>query len=84
MKDIFVRSLLFTPLLGGSSGSPRTRAVVEPDYTQEVIPPQQSEDDLVAISRGRLALCFEIPTVLTAVSIAVGTAIHQRRGQARD
>ena len=84
MKNIFVRSLVFTILLSGSSRTPGTKAVMEPDYAQEVIPLRESEDDLGAISSGRLALCFEIPTVLTAVSIAVGTLIHRRRGQARD
>jgi len=84
MKNVFVRSLIFTILLSGSSEAPRTQAVIEPDYAQEDIPPQGAEDDLGAISSGRLALCFEIPTVLTALSIAVGTLIHQRRSQARD
>lgn len=61
-----------------------TRAVIEPDYTQEFIPQQEPQNHLGKISPGTLALCFEIPAVLTAVSLAVGALIHQRRSQATD
>jgi len=69
---------------GSQSGPSVTESQAAPDYTREFIPQQEPRDHLVEISRGRLALCFEIPTVLTVLSIAIGALVHKNQSQTRD